>query len=737
MTSSTQGYALTRPQRPPNWLNPQKLGATELREISKDRIRVIDNGRKGLIEFFAGARPEDFVSWDAFVVNRSDKTGSYVYSNEQFWLAAAAAVKSRQFKLWINRDVYRGLKYLDVKNVKFRNILAEAELWRRGRALDLSRAGPKSKDALGEFFDVHESSKCIQCPPDQKPDQPALTFDPAQEIHTAHVPNTTRLGRELSSVLKRYAGGAASLKTAEEQGASGDKIPASLLQRFPHMRVDPSGPLPPGASFEVSVFANTTPPEASEKVEPLIINAPPEIKVFDVTVWLLGTPHFEITGPNPKSITITRDDADSTTGTFQVHVRDDILDPAPPRLTALFQYNHRPCGSVRRDIDLGHKSSDPIRAGVGTADPRMEIEPSAEPADIVVTVSNPTPDGLVYDCIVTTPHLPKFRDGHKEEWRPGGTTEKVVDRYFKFFTAPGLSDDLRVANLTGAGVQLFDKVAPAHFKEAFWALLDGGHPLRSISIVSIEPFTPWELMVPNRRKPVGPPEQRRALGVEFAVGRWISSDYRSSRQRITLSDSLVFAPIYSEKKGPAPLAHSAEECEFVRKEFPGKSIAPADFTGFERAMAAGARSLIHFICHGKSAEAGEPTIYAQDGTPVPSFAFTGGKTTPAAIAKRKPFVFMNACEGGRTVPNMVGVGGFAPTFIELGASCVVAPLWSVKDTFAHVVAEEFYRQVKSEPGKPFAAILASIRAQAYKADGAEDTYAAYCFYGDPLATQYT
>jgi hypothetical protein len=320
-----------------------------------------------------------------------------------------------------------------------------------------------------------------------------------------------------------------------------------------------------------------------------------------------------------------------------------------------------------------------------------------------------------------------------DKWSPGGTTKQVVDQHFSRFTSPGLKDDLRVANLTGAGIELF-KAAPRHFKEAFWQLLDGGHPLRSISIVSIEPYMPWELMVPKRLRSNGQAEQREPLGIEFAVGRWISD--RSARQRVTLTDSLIFAPVYSPEKGPKPLAHSAEESGMVRTEFPGDPIAPADFTGFEAAMASGARSLLHFICHGKSAAVGAQTIYAEDGTELSSTAFTGGKTTPNAIGTSKPFVFLNACEVGRLTPNLVRIGGFAPTFIELGASCVIAPLWSVKDKFAPVVAEEFYRAVKSEPGKPFADILAGIRARAYQPEGAEDSYAAYCFYGDPLAAQH-
>lgn len=733
MNLSTHQDALNRPHPLPTWLNPQKLGATELREITRDKIRVIDNGRNGLIDFFARARPEDVTDWDAFVVNRKDRKGQYLYSNEQFWLAAAAAFKSQQFKLRLNRDVYRWLKYLSYRSRSFHDLLAQASLLRHGRPLDLKRASLKSKKALGDFFDVHEYSTCDQCEPGQMPDRPAVLLDPEHRIEIAYVPNTTHLAPGVSRFLKGRVRSTTPPRADDDIVAPSDKPTATLVHRFPHMKLKPEAPFPPGAVFEVTIYADKTNPKPGERTDPIKFDAPAAVKDFVLTVWLLGTRHFKINDSLPKSIMITRDLADSTKAVFQVAVRNDVIDPSPATLTAIFQYNQRPCGSVSRNIDLGNPPGS-LQSGVGAGDPRIEIEPRAQPADLTVTVANPTPDGLEYDCIVTTPHLPKFKNGFKDTWRPGGKTPEVVDGYFSFFTAPDLKDDLRVANLTGAGIALF-KAAPSHFKEAFWELVDGSHPIQSISVVTIEPFVPWELMVPKRRKPDGTTEQRQALGIEFAVGRWISSDYQSSRQRITLTDSRVFAPVYKEKTGPTPLAHSAEESAMVRKEFSGEEIDPADFTGFEHAMAGGARSLIHFVCHGKSAKAGAQTIYVQDGTTVPSLAFTGGKTTPRAIAKDKPFVFFNACEAGRTTPSLVGVEGFAPAFIDLGASCVIAPLWSVKDEFAHKVAEEFYGTVKSEPGKPFAAILSTIRARAYGPDGAEDTYAAYCFYGDPLATQ--
>ena len=39
-----------------------------------------------------------------------------------------------------------------------------------------------------------------------------------------------------------------------------------------------------------------------------------------------------------------------------------------------------------------------------------------------------------------------------------------------------------------------------------------------------------------------------------------------------------------------------------------------------------------------------------------------------------PLAFLNACEVGGQVATLSGVGGFANSFIQLGASAVIAPL---------------------------------------------------------------
>jgi hypothetical protein len=51
------------------------------------------------------------------------------------------------------------------------------------------------------------------------------------------------------------------------------------------------------------------------------------------------------------------------------------------------------------------------------------------------------------------------------------------------------------------------------------------------------------------------------------------------------------------------------------------------------------------------------------------------------------------------------------------------------------VTTKFYPKILS--GVPFAQVFQDIRKQAYTGEAPLDSYAAYCFYGDPLAVAVT
>jgi hypothetical protein len=144
-------------------------------------------------------------------------------------------------------------------------------------------------------------------------------------------------------------------------------------------------------------------------------------------------------------------------------------------------------------------------------------------------------------------------------------------------------------------------------------------------------------------------------------------------------------------------------------------------------------SLLHFICQSETTE-GQQAIYLDDEQVIDALQITGMSALKKACREMRPLVFLNAAELGRPFRTLGGMGGFICSFLSMGAGGVVAPLWAMKSNVALDVAISFYTQMADEPQVPFAEILRRIRLKAYDPAIGEDTYAAYCFYGSPLAT---
>lgn len=730
---------------PPAWLNPEMLGADKLRFVPATEVFVIDGGRLGVVDFLRRVDREGldeiFASLpmlghcQAFLVVRDDVGGSYVFSREQFWLAAYAFLNDRARER-LRETLGRFGPILDAVP-RFRGVLAGDKEF--------------AQNAVASGFDIHEYSVSEKSDPEDgaAPSRPAFLRGSDGVLIGVTVPDTQR--RDLAKPPQRFLssrgpeGGRSVRGVRNLRGgargvrANGGSSPREAappveeedVRRTPHM--DLSKPEPqPGDEFDVIVYADQTAARPGEETEDIEFMAPREVREFEIEVHLTATSHFAIVQPLKKFI-IKRDEPRSTSAAFKVVALSAGAEPGVvPRITAGFSFNSRACGSVSRVVQLANLPAAPAADDIKPLPPKLEVNTTARPADLIVEITNPNRDGRTFVCLVRTPG---FAEPVTEDWVLNTATGQLVGEFFQIFTAPNQSPSQRLNGLLGAGKNLF-KAAPKCFQDRFWQLIDAGKPPRTISILSEEPFMPWELMIPMRRGAGNAWEIREPLGVEFAVGRWVCDDHCLSPQTAPLSDSWVFAPVYPPSpRGPKPLAKAAEEAQFVQAKFPGESISPAVFDGVQTALEAGSRSLLHFVCHGASSAGGGQSIYGENNTTLNSIGLGGLVGSVAAFAAKRPFVFLNACEVGRQTPALVGVGGFAATFIDLGASCVIAPLWSVRDEVAHEIAQEFYNQTLADPAKPFAEIIRSIRARAYAAGGGEDTYAAYCFYGDPLASQ--
>ncbi len=512
------------------------------------------------------------------------------------------------------------------------------------------------------------------------------------------------------------------------------------FSRTPHIDIDPPEPLAAGQTITAMVYLDSDGFRAGEHGEEVEISGDEAL----LDVYLYASPHFRVLGSDHERLFVERQRPKSAQLAFGLEVLDTAaggapgeLDPSAGSISALFLHRGRPCGRVQRRVALVAEAAAAI-IGPATAPARFEVDAQARSADLQITVvADPINNGRQFHCIVHSPALGRTVEG---PWNLNDRTATIVAGYMHRFTRTGLGNAQRLAALRGAGIQLF-AAAPAHFKDLFWQIIDDPNAMasfRTIGICSEDPFIPWELMVPQRTRG-GERETRLPLGVEFAVGRSTRRDSVAPPQRIDLSRSLVVAPDYP---GRRRLEKAQEEADMICRDFDGRRVTPAvyeqlgtEFLNPENRDV----TLIHFACHGEAESSDGQIIHLEQDEQLSSIDVAGDIGFEQLFADARPVVFLNACEVGRPVSALVGIGGFADVFLDLGAKAVVAPLWSVKDTIAHEIATEFYAELKKAltSGVPctFAEILRDIRARAYRDSESrgEDTYAAYCFYGDPLA----
>lgn len=492
------------------------------------------------------------------------------------------------------------------------------------------------------------------------------------------------------------------------------------LRRTPHLQWVDQPTWAPATTFEVEVWADQQAADAGAVTEEIVVEAPSSQREFRFRVLLVASSHCDVVGVREQELLVQRDVPSSARLRFTLKVNDPASATEEAYVSAIFLERGRPCGSVKLPLPLGPGAD----AMANTARDRghLQTEPTAQLADLNVLIAADGPNR--WRCRVSSPLLESLRDGISGPWELQEGVAKIVLRGMDEFMN-GKTNVMRAAALKGAGRSFFD-ASPPVFQQAYWQLIDAGKAPKSLALVSEEAYLPWELMMPTRRRPGAGTERRPALGVEMAIGRWTNTDFVAPPQRIPLHRGFVVCPTDSG------LTEASQEAELVLKTLPeGQKVVPANAEKLDQTLGENPPSLLHFICHGISDDAkGGQQLTLEGREAVTTNVLQGLDGVLDGLQQGRPLVFLNACQVGRMQVDLVKPGGFAEVFMREGASAVVAALWSVEDTVASEIAEVFYEELRQ--GKCLADILRRQRAKAYEGD-ARDTYAAYCFYGDPLA----
>lgn len=528
---------------------------------------------------------------------------------------------------------------------------------------------------------------------------------------------------ELLPAPSRDVGEEASLEL-ESPSFRRDLVAASAVVRVPQLEVPQQ--VRRGSTFDVSFHLDTDLPEGTDQWAPAVLDAPSSR--FGVGVWLAATQPFEIAGSPIQSLVVDRFRARTESVQFAVSATGRLApDAKAASLTAVVTQLGRARGFIKRgfevlrerdgwilESDRGSDDFDTFRSVVGQPEP-----------DLTVFVRAADSELRDFRCVVQTPHLDGYRDGREGSWQLPDRSRSIVERFMEDFTE-GRTAVARRTALTGAGYELF-RASPPVFQEAFWALIDGGVSIATIFVVSEEPYIPWELMIPNRVA-LGMQERRDPLGVEFGLGRWTARPWGAPPLEIRIKRSLVVAP-----NDPC-VPNGAAEAAYVASLSNGTELLPASTEAFDDTLADSAFDLLHFACHGVT-DHGTATqqLYLEGHETLSPYFLQALPGVCAGLERTQPLVFLNACEVGRQTASLVDTGGFPVSFLQLQAGSVVAPLWSVADETAFTVAQDFYDTVLGDRTARVGEVMARLRRRAYEAAEFDDTFAAYAFYGDPLA----
>jgi CHAT domain len=512
-------------------------------------------------------------------------------------------------------------------------------------------------------------------------------------------------------------------------GSSGAKGPGGdpLIRRTPHLDAPKELPTEQGDRFEVEIWADKAPARTGEESEGIIVEAPPDVKTIELGVLLITSPHLSVEEPYFRPLTIDRYAESSERIVFNVAISGEDA-PGAASLTAQFFYRGRPSGRVRRRWTWpGGRAQRADRSSAG-----VPAHTNADEPDLTVLITD-TGAGR-FTCSV--------RDRVSDRWTEPVEWEGVRDSVAPLVTGRlaqlvdrGRPAQKRRLALRTAG-RAFWNIAPKPFRDALWELIDrrereGADGRASIYIASDEPLLPWEIMLPSRPRADGPDEERPLpLGAEFAVGRWVRGDAASPPQTLPILDSLLLAAHYSKEN---QALDPTTEREVLERCFRGRQLEHVTWEYLETKLQDDAASLLHFVCHG-AAQGDDSTLFLDEFEEWTSAELRENKGLKAACAERLPIVFLNACDGGR---QSLGLGpgglGFPRMFSELGARAVVAPVWPVTKSSAPLVAKEIYEQADADPDRPLADVLADLRRRSYEEEPFEDSWAAYCLFGDPLA----
>ena len=496
-------------------------------------------------------------------------------------------------------------------------------------------------------------------------------------------------------------------------------IDDSTINRFPDVSMRDKVILDRQCTLRVAVTRHPI-KEEFEKY-PLRFKVPPGVE--SITVYVLVTiEDFEIIGDDYRPLLVPIEE-DS----------EPILFKMIPRLTGEkkvkvdFFQNDRYIGgvTVKTTVVKPDETREP-----GEKSSAMQVNPQG-----IIELETRTPSPAPDLTMLITESLPDTQKGYKYKFKlhspanglfyhtvhedlefpfsPSKWMEKLYHELGNLGINPKPTDV--ASKLTSIGSDLFEKLFPRELKELWRQHIIG--KVRSIMIISDEPWIPWEIIKPSYEVEPDKYKEDKFLCEGYFLSRWISGPPPPSLIKISRGALVAPQSNLSDVEREAKFMMSLGNVERVESYL----------DNILKLLREGGFHLIHFACHGEfdPDEHENSTIYLQDDKLMPR-DISGERRN---FGKDRPFVFLNACKTARADFSLVGIGSWADKFVSAKSSGFLGSSWEVKDNLAFSFSETFYNALRGN--KTIGEAMKEARLQISQEP--DPTWLAYTLYADPLA----
>ena len=473
------------------------------------------------------------------------------------------------------------------------------------------------------------------------------------------------VAKTFEQILKKYVPPNASPSNGKEH----------VLERYPYVRFPKKMALEDIVGLEVSIKANQPLPTVDNKL------AEEQVPI-DV---IISHGSFEIIGEDYGTILVPINAKDSKPLIFTLRAKEK----GTQNIEVKFLQNGTYLGKLKVSTAVVDSTDerDPSLTEPALVDGYWRSPVSRVPnPDITLYIIEKIPEEE-YNILLTVGPIKskqyplksvgpiKFKQNPESEFRA------IFQDIENTNLAPNIIDD----NIIAKGRNLYDKLFPKELKELYWEIRE---EIKSIRIISQEPWIPWEIIKPYNIVD-GRRFEDKFLCEQYSFSRWVEHDEHIKHNE--LKKIKVVAPT------DIGLTAATNECDWIKLFGAANGLdvsSISTYTDVKACLDNPDFDILHFSTHGEYNEKTpqSSTIDLQGNAP-----FSPEHIVGVSISGRdvNPIVFLNACQAGAQGFSLTGIQSWATSFIEAGAGCFIGPLWSVSDETAFKFVKALYNQLSN------------------------------------------